>query len=87
MSNARRGQTKPRFAWDEERRLHLRCQLEALYFHPYGLSREEAGYVLTTFPIVERRDRERYGRFRTRDLILHYYSAFGAGDMEAQVEG
>ena len=81
------GEALPPFAWDEERRLHLRCQLDALYFHLYGLSREEADYVLGTFPIVERQDRARYGRFRTRDLILHYWSAYAAGDLEAWVEG
>ncbi|MHB8995563.1 MAG: Eco57I restriction-modification methylase domain-containing protein [Armatimonadota bacterium] len=81
------GQAKPPFPWDEERRLHLRCQLDALYFHLYGLTREEADYVLGTFPIVQRHDQERYGRFRTKDLILHYYNAYAAGDMGAWVEG
>jgi hypothetical protein len=82
-----KGKPLPPFPWDEERRLHLRCQLDALYFHLYGLTREEAEYVLGTFPIVERHDQERYGRFRTQDLILHYYNAYSAGDMETQVEG
>jgi len=81
------GKPRPPFPWDEERRLHLRCQLDALYFHLYGLTREEADYVLGTFPIVQRHDQERYGRFRTRDLILHYYNAYAAGDMGAWVQG
>jgi hypothetical protein len=81
------GSVKPPFAWDEQRRLHLRCQLDALYFHLYGLTRDEADYVLSTFPIVRRHDEQRYGRFRTRDLILHYYNAYAAGDMDAWVEG
>lgn len=81
------GKPRPPFPWDEERRLHLRCQLDALYFHLYGLTREEADYVLGTFPIVQRHDQERYGRFRTRDLILYYYNAYSAGDMEAWVQG
>ena len=81
------GKPRPPFPWDEERRLHLRCQLDALYFHLYGLTRDEADYVLGTFPIVQRHDQERYGRFRTRDLILHYYNAYAAGDMAALVQG
>ncbi|MBI3911208.1 MAG: N-6 DNA methylase [Armatimonadetes bacterium] len=75
------------FPWDEERRLHLKCQMDALYFHLYGLTREEAAEVLETFPIVKRQDEERYGRFRTKELILGYYSAYAAGDMEAWVAG
>jgi hypothetical protein len=50
------GYTGAPFAWDEERRLHLRCQLDALYFHLYGLTRAEAMEVLETFPIVKRQD-------------------------------
>jgi len=81
------GKVKPPFIWDEERRLHLRCQLDALYFHLYGLTREEADYILETFPIVKRHDIEQYGRYRTKDLILHYYNAYAAGDMDVWVKG
>ena len=81
------GQVKPPFSWDEERRLHLRCQLDALYFHLYGLTRDETEYVLSTFPIVQRHDEERHGRYRTKDLIVHYYNAYAAGDLGAWVKG
>ena len=81
------GYTGPPFAWDEERRLHLRCQLDALYFHLYGLTKGEAGEILETFPIVKRQDEARYGgKYRTRDLILGYYNAYGAGNMDAMVK-
>ena len=75
------------FAWDEERRLHLRCQLDALYFHLYKLTRDEAGEILDTFPIVKRQDEARYGGFRTKELILAYYNAYAAGNMDAWVSG
>ena len=42
------------FIWDEEERRGAR--LDALYFHLYGLSRDDAEYVLDTFPIVRRED-------------------------------
>ncbi len=75
------------FAWDPERRLHLRCQLDALYFILYGLSRDEAAEVLDTFPIVKRQDEAAFGRFRTKDLILAYYNALAAGNLDAWVKG
>ena len=50
------GYDGPPFPWDEEERRHLRARLDALYFHLYGLSRDDAGYVLDTFPIVRRED-------------------------------
>jgi hypothetical protein len=76
------------FAWDEEQRLHLRARLDALFFQLYGLDRDVADYVLSTFPIVEREERQRFGgRFRSKDLILGYMAAFAAGDAETAVIG
>ena len=79
------GHDGPPFTWDDEERRHLRARLDALYFHLYGLSRDDAGYVLDTFPIVRRDDEKAFGRYRTRDLILTYMSALEAGDTETRV--
>ena len=79
------GYDGPPFRWDEEERRHLRARLDALYFHLYGLSREDADYVLGTFPIVRREDEAEFGRYRTRDLVLAYMSALAAGDTETVV--
>ena len=75
----------PPFTWDEEERRHLRARLDALYFHLYGLSRDEAGYVLGTFPIVQKHDEAQFGCYRTRELILAYMNALAAGDAETVV--
>ena len=79
------GYDGPPFRWDEEERRHLRARLDALYFHLYGLSREDADYVLGTFPIVRRQDEKKFGSYRTRDLVLAYMSALAAGDTETVV--
>ena len=81
------GYNGPPFIWEEEGRRHLRARLDALYFHLYGLTRDEAEYVLSTFPIVQREDEAEFGTYRTRNLILAYMSAFAAGDTEAKVTG
>ncbi len=81
------GYDGPPFTWDEEERRHLRARLDALYFHLYGLNRTKAGYVLDTFPIVRKEDETRFGRYRTKDLILAYMNALAAGDTETIVEG
>ena len=75
------------FTWDEEERRHLRARLDALYFHLYGLSRDEADYVLSTFPIVQKEDEAEFGTYRTRSLILAYMSALAAGDTDTVVTG
>ena len=79
------GYDGPPFPWDEEERRHLRARLDALYFHLYGLSREDASYVLDTFPIVRREDKRAFGSYRTRDMILAYMNALTAGDTETRV--
>ena len=73
------------FTWNEEERRHLRARLDALYFHLYGLTKDDAGYVLDTFPIVRKEDEAAFGHYRTRDLILAYMNALSAGDTETQV--
>jgi hypothetical protein len=78
----------PPFAWDEEDRLRRRARLDAIFFHLYGLDRDDTDYVLSTFPIVKREEEQRYdGRFRSRDLILGYMAALSAGAPDAQVAG
>ncbi|MBI1893981.1 MAG: hypothetical protein HYS14_07720 [Candidatus Rokubacteria bacterium] len=61
--------------WDPERRFLLRCEVDAAFFHLYGLTREEAAYILDTFPIVCRTDAQRYGEYRTKRVILDIYDA------------
>ena len=70
------GWTGPPFVWDEARRFQLRCELDAAYFHLYGLSRADAAYILDTFPIVRRKDEAAHGTYRTRDTILALYAQF-----------
>ncbi|MBK3591190.1 Eco57I restriction-modification methylase domain-containing protein, partial [Streptomyces sp. MBT51] len=44
------------FRWDEDRRTVIRAELDALFFHLYGITRDDASYILDTFPIVKRKD-------------------------------
>ena len=75
----------PPFVWNQEERRHLRARLDALYFHLYGLSREDASYVLDTFPIVRREDEALFGNYRTKKMILAYMNALTAGDTDTVV--
>ena len=80
------GDVKPPFVWDEERRLHLRAKLDAVFFHLYGVTgRDDVRYIYSTFPIVERQETEAYGGYRSRDLCLAYMSALAAGDPDAHI--
>jgi hypothetical protein len=79
------GTVKPPIIWNESERRHLRARLDALYFILYGVTDEDdIRYILSTFPIVERKDREAFeGVYLTRELILWYKRALEAGDPDA----
>lgn len=89
------GEVRPPFVWDEDRRLRLRARLDALYFILYGVfdparpeqSRDDVRYIYSTFPIVEREELARWGRYRSRDLCLAWINALIAGQPDAAVEG
>ena len=69
------GMQGPPFRWDEERRFAMRAELDAAFFHLYGIERDDVDYIMETFPIVKRKDEQRYGSFRTKELILDVYDA------------
>ncbi|WP_198526971.1 hypothetical protein [Sphingomonas sp. Ant20] len=81
------GAVLPPFAWDEERRLRLRARLDALFFILYGvIDRDDVRYIFSTFPIVEREETARWGRYRSRDLTLAWISALNAGQPHAEID-
>jgi hypothetical protein len=63
------------FRWDEERRFLIRCELDAAFFHLYGISRDDTDYIMETFPIVKRKDEQRFSEYRTKRVILEIYDA------------
>ncbi|MEU1002331.1 Eco57I restriction-modification methylase domain-containing protein [Streptomyces tibetensis] len=75
------GDTNPPFRWDQDRRQRIRAELDALFFHLYGISREDVDYILDTFPIVRRKDEAKYGSYRTKGLILAEYDRMAAAGL------
>lgn len=74
------------FVWDEDDRRHRLARLDALFFHLYGLDRNDADYILAQFPIVREQDEKQFGRYLTRDLVLAYMNAVAAGDLNTVVK-
>lgn len=60
-------------SWLSPERPKVRCDLDACFFHLYGVNRGDVDYILDTFPIVKRNDEAKFGTFRTKDLILEIY--------------
>jgi hypothetical protein len=75
------GAVKPPFVWDADDRAHRMARLDALFIHLYGLSADDAAYILSTFPIVRDKDVAAHGRYRTAELILAYLARIAAGNL------
>ncbi len=77
-------QGKP-YNWNEVRRAYLRAQIDARIALKYNITRDElryildptdvmgAGYPSETFRILQQREEEAHGKFRTRRLVLEAY--------------
>ena len=74
------GYDGPPFHWDPDRRFEIRCELDAAYFHLYEIDRDDVDYIMSTFPIVKRKDIAAHGTYRTRDRILEIYDAMATGE-------
>jgi hypothetical protein len=74
------------FVWNEEDRRHRLARLDALFFHLYGVGRDDVAYILDTFPIVRKADEAAFGRFHTKKLVLGYMNAVAAGDLETRID-
>jgi hypothetical protein len=59
--------------WRPEERAQLRAELDAAYFHLYGLKRDDVEYVLSTFAGTARRDLAETGERRTAEAVMTAY--------------
>jgi hypothetical protein len=59
--------------WDPARRFFLRCELDAAFFHLYGVTRQDVECIMETFPIVRRKDQQANDEYRTKRVILEIY--------------
>ncbi|PZG15421.1 restriction endonuclease [Micromonospora craterilacus] len=72
------GYDGPPFGWDPGRRGLLRAELDAAYFHLYGVDRDDVDYIMGTFKVVRQKDEASHGEYRTKRLILERYDAMAA---------
>ncbi len=69
------GDDSPPFVWNPDRRFRLRCEIDAAFFHLYGVSREDAAWILDTFPVLERSEEREH---RTKRGVMESYDALAA---------
>ena len=81
--------------WEPIERATMRSELDAAFFHLYGITREDVDYIMEAFPIVKRKDIKEHGEYRTKLRILEFYDEMAqtmkkhesqAGHSEASAE-
>lgn len=72
------------FQWDPDRRALIRAELDAMMFRLYGIERDDVDHLMDTFPIVRRRDEQRFGEYRTQRLILERYDAMAVAEADGR---
>ncbi|WP_327738018.1 N-6 DNA methylase [Streptomyces nojiriensis] len=75
------GDTGTPFRWDPDRRAVIRAELDALFFHLYGITREDTDYILDTFNVTRDNDIKAHGEYRTKKLILAEYDRMAAAGL------
>jgi hypothetical protein len=78
------GYDGPPFQWNEEDRRLRMAALDALFMHLYGLSEDDAAYILDTFPIVREQDEKAFGDYRTRMLVLAGMRRIAGGQLSVE---
>ena len=76
------GDDGPPFLWDPERRFRIRCELDAAFFNLYGISRDDASYILDTFPVLARSETREHGEYRTKRVVLETWDALASAAAE-----
>jgi hypothetical protein len=79
------------FVWNPTRRADLIAELDAVYAHLYGLTRDELRYILDpedilgpqtlseTFRVLKDRELREYGEYRTQRLVLAAFDRLSQG--------
>ena len=69
------GHNHPPFVWNSERRSLIQAEIDAAMLHLYGLSRDQADWILDSFAVLRKYEERDHGEFRTKRLVLAAYDA------------
>jgi hypothetical protein len=82
------------FRWDEVRRAQLRAELDAYFFHLYGIDRKDTNYILESFQSesggLKNNEIAKFGEYRTKRLVLAEYDRMAVAGLSLEtplVEG
>ncbi|MFI0999805.1 Eco57I restriction-modification methylase domain-containing protein [Streptomyces galbus] len=79
------GDNREPFRWDDHRRAQLRAELDAYFFHLYGINRRDTEYILESFQTekggLKNNEIAKFGEYRTKRLVLAEYDRMAAAGL------
>lgn len=75
------------FPWDDRRRHYLKCELDAIFAHMYGLDRAQLTWILdsappsVSFPTLKRNEQRAFDEYRTYRYVMHAFDQIGSGEL------
>ena len=81
------GYDGPPFAWDDAARARIKCELDGIFAHMYGLDRSQLVWILdsespgVSFPTLKRNEENAFGEYRTRRYVLHAFDQIAMGEL------
>jgi len=67
---------KNTICWNEQDRFDKICFIDAIIAHVYGLNKKDYEYILNQFPILQRQEIEKFGKFVSFEKCLKYFELF-----------
>jgi len=64
------------YKWDEERRLIIKAELDAIVTLLFKLSRKDLAYIIDSFKVLKKNELKEFNEFKTKRLILKAYDEF-----------
>ncbi len=74
------------FPWEDLRRQHLQCELDAIFSHMYRLDRQDVEWILdspppsASFPRLKLNELEEFGEYRTKRYVLSAFDLLAKGE-------
>ena len=74
------------FHWEDRRRHHLQCELDAIFASMYGLNRADLEWILdapapsSSFPSLKQHELKRFGEYRTQRYVLQAFDQLSKGE-------
>ncbi|WP_376704203.1 N-6 DNA methylase [Mesorhizobium sp. ISC25] len=75
------GRDHPPFRWQPERRILLQAEIDAAVLHLYGLSKNQAEWLLDSFTVLRKYEERDHNEFRTKRVVIEMYDEMAAAKL------